>query len=65
MLENGGGLILFPASTPDAVKINQLYSQLGLGINSSFVGKVNGSDLKIKFDKTDFNHPVFQNIFQR
>ncbi len=37
---------------------------MGLTIRSSFVGKVNGGDLKIKFDKTDFNHPVFQNIFQ-
>ena len=63
-MKDGGGLILFPASTPDGVKLNQFYSQLGLGINSSFVGKVNRSDLKIKFDKTDFNHPVFQNIFQ-
>ena len=63
-IKDGGGLVLFPASVPDIVKLNQFYSQLGLGINSSFVGKVNSSDLKIKFDKTDFNHPVFQNIFQ-
>jgi hypothetical protein len=63
-LQNTGGLILFPSSTPDAVKLNQFYSQLGLGINLSFVGKVNNSELKIKFDKTDFNHPVFQDIFQ-
>jgi hypothetical protein len=63
-VRDGGGLMLFPASAPDVVKINHLYSQLGLGVNSSFVGKVNSSDLKIKFDKTDFNHPVFQNIFQ-
>ena len=63
-VKNGGGVILFPSSTPDAVKLTQYYSQLGLGINSSFIGKVNSDDLKIKFDKTDFNHPVFQNIFQ-
>ena len=63
-VREGGGLLLFPASAPDAVKINQLFSQLRLGINSSFVGKVNSSDLKIKFDKTDFNHSIFQNIFQ-
>ena len=62
--KEGGGLILFPNSTPDIVKLNQLYSQLGLGINSSFVGKVNNNDLMIRFDKTDFNHPVFKNIFQ-
>ena len=63
-VQNGGGVILFPSSNQDAVKLNQLYSQLGLRISSSFVGKVNSTDLKIKFDKTDFNHPVFQNIFQ-
>jgi uncharacterized membrane protein len=63
-LQNGGGVILFPSSNQDAAKLNQLYSQLGLRISSSFVGKVSSSDLKIKFDKTDFNHPVFQNIFQ-
>ena len=63
-VQNGGGVILFPSSNQDAVGLNQLYSQLGLRISSSFVGKVNSTDLKIKFDKTDFNHPVFQNIFQ-
>lgn len=63
-VQNGGGVILFPSSNPDADKLNQLYSQLGLTIRSSFVGKINSADLKIKFDNTDFNHPVFQNIFQ-
>ena len=63
-LQNGGGLILFPSSSPDVLKLNQLYAQLGLGINASLVGAVNSSNLKIKFDKTDFNHPVFQDIFQ-
>ena len=63
-VQNGGGVILFPSSNQDAARLNQLYSQLGLRISSSFVGKVNSTDLKIKFDKTDFNHPVFQNIFQ-
>ncbi len=63
-VQNGGGLILFPSSNQDAIRLNQLYAQLGLRISSSFVGKVSSTDLKIKFDKTDFNHPVFQNIFQ-
>jgi uncharacterized membrane protein len=63
-IQNGGGVILFPSSNPDAVRLNQLFSLLGLRISASFVGKVSANDLKIKFDKTDFNHPVFQNIFQ-
>lgn len=63
-IQNGGGLFLFPSSVPDQSTLNQFYSQLGLGVNSSFAGKVNSNDLKIKFDKTDFNHPIFQNVFQ-
>jgi hypothetical protein len=63
-LQDGGGLILFPSLNQDAVKLNQLCSQLGLKISASFAGKVSSNDLKIKIDKTDFNHPVFQNIFQ-
>ena len=31
-VQNGGGLILFPSSNQDAVRLNQLYSQLGLRI---------------------------------
>ena len=63
-VNNGGGLILFPSSNPDAVSFNRTLTQLGLGNAQAFVGKVNGSDIKINFDKTDFGHPVFQNIFK-
>jgi hypothetical protein len=35
-----------------------------LNISITFVGKISSSDLKIKFDKIDFNNPVFQNVFQ-
>jgi uncharacterized membrane protein len=63
-LENGGGVLIFPSSTSDANNLNQFYRQIGLNISNSFVGKPGSSDLKIKFDKIDFNHPVFQNIFQ-
>ncbi len=63
-LKNGGGLLIFPAANPDATKFNQLLIQLGLKVNTAFVGDTKKKDLKISFDKTDFNHPVFQNIFQ-
>jgi hypothetical protein len=63
-LENGNGVMLFPASAPDANSLNQFYQQIGIGNSNSFVGKPNNTDLKIKFDKIDFNHPIFQNIFQ-
>lgn len=63
-LENGGGVILFPSSTNDITSYNITLNQLNLGSCSAFAGKLNNSELKIRFDKTDFNHPVFQNIFQ-
>ena len=63
-INNGGGLILFPSALPDAVKFNQLCSQFELRTNALFAGKVNNNDLKIKFDKTDFDHPAFKDIFQ-
>lgn len=61
---SGGGLILFPASTPYISSFNRTLSQLNLGNSQSIVGNVGGGELRIKFDKTDFNHPVFQNIFK-
>lgn len=63
-VSNGGGLILFPSSNPDAASFNKTLIQLSLGNAQAFVGKVNGSDIKINFDKTDLDHPVFQNIFK-
>lgn len=63
-IENGGGVILFPSSNADANRLNQLYNQLGMNISTTFIGKTNSNDLQIKFDKIDFNHPIFQNLFQ-
>ncbi len=63
-LKSGGGIMLFPSSVSDVPKLNQFYRQIGLNISITFVGKISSSDLKIKFDKIDFNNPVFQNIFQ-
>lgn len=63
-LKNGGGLILFPSSDPEVAKINQFFNRIGLQVNATFVGDIGKTDLKIKFEKSDFNHPVFQNIFQ-
>ncbi len=63
-VSSGGGLILFPASIPDVSSFNRTLSKLNLGNCQSIVGNVGGDELRIKFDKTDFNHPMFQNIFK-
>jgi len=63
-ITNGGGLVLFPSSVVDIAAYNKTLNQLGLGNCMLLAGKINNSDLKIKFDKTEFNHTVFQNIFK-
>lgn len=63
-LGNGGGIILFPSSTNDIAAYNKTLTQFNIGSSLALVGKLNSNDLKIKFDKTDFSHPVFQNIFK-
>ena len=63
-VQNGGGLILFPSSNPDPINFNKSLSNFGITSTLSLVGKISSNDLNIKFDKTDFNHPVFQNIFK-
>lgn len=63
-LGNGGGIILFPSSTNDIAAYNKTLAQFNIGSSLALVGKLNSNDLKIKFDKTDFSHPVFQNIFK-
>lgn len=63
-ISNGGGLIVFPSSNSDIASFNSTIKLLGLGNTTAFVGKTSVGDIKIKFDKTDFDHPVFQNIFK-
>lgn len=63
-ISEGGGIILFPSSSPDVQKLNQLYSQLGFNIKSNFIGRVGNDDLKIKIDRTEFEHPLFKDLFQ-
>lgn len=61
---NGGGVLVFPASLPSLTSLNSFLSQLGLNKSQSLVGKINSTEFRTEFDKIDFNHPVFQNIFK-
>ncbi|HEY9187585.1 MAG TPA: BatA domain-containing protein [Ignavibacteria bacterium] len=60
-LHNGGGLILYSGKNDDITEINTFMTLLGLlkvksidNFNSSF----------ISFNKVDFEHPIFQGIFE-
>lgn len=62
-IENGGGVIIYPGSSSSVENYNNvLLKELNLPyINSSF-GNDNNS---YKFDKIDFEHPIFEGIFKQ
>ena len=61
-IENGGGVIIYPGSLSSIENYNNtLLKELDLPfINSSF----NNDNTPSKFDKIDFEHPVFEGIFK-
>ena len=59
----GGGLFLMPGSDGDLQSFKQLTSGLKLPTPSVSVGKINDTGSPVRFDKIDFENPVFQNIF--
>ena len=62
-VEKGGGLFLFPGSETSEENFQKLLNQLNLpSVQGTFGEKENRNDV-VNFDKTEFNHPVFQNIF--
>ncbi len=66
-VENGGGLFLFPGNDPDFVGTESGFQSLLNAINLPSIqgsfGEKENRDNVVNFDKTEFNHPVFQNIF--
>jgi len=63
-LSNGGGLIFFPSSLKNLSTLKQSLGALGLPIPTSLADGSNDPNSAVDFENTDFNHPVFQNIFQ-
>lgn len=60
-IENGGGVIVYPGKNTSPESLNALLTALELPpINGSY-GNENTS---YKFDKIDFEHPVFEGIFK-
>lgn len=60
-LSSGKGIIIFPSSATDGTGFNSSLSSIGISSVGSFVKMDNGQS--IHFSETDFNHPLFQNIF--
>jgi hypothetical protein len=62
-VENGGGVIIYPGSTASVDNYNNtLLKELGVPYINSAFGNDNNT---YKFDKIDFEHPVFEGIFKQ
>ncbi|HSP88791.1 MAG TPA: VWA domain-containing protein, partial [Ignavibacteriaceae bacterium] len=61
--ENGKGLFLFPGGESSVQGFKNLLDAINLPTVQGSFGKKDNRDNIVNFDKTEFNHPVFQNIF--
>lgn len=64
-VENGGGLLLMPAEQNDVSDFSNLTTKLGLPPSEGTVGKQNAINNAVIFDKIEYEHPIFQNIFSQ
>jgi len=64
-VNSGGSLLLMPGSNSDLNSFRNILTSLQLPVPASAAGSVNDIQNFAVFDKIDFNHPVFSNIFER
>lgn len=62
-VDNGGSILLMPGSKSTLQSYQKITSGLNIPSPIAAVGNVNSTTNEFKFDKIDFNHPVFQDIF--
>jgi len=64
-IESGGGLILFPGSNISDVSFQQILSFLNLSAEVKYSGIKNTNKNYFSFEKVDFEHPLFENLFSK
>ena len=62
-VKNGGGLFLMPGSEGDINGFKKITAALNIPSPVSAAGKINAADFSVRFDKTDFQHPVFEGLY--
>lgn len=62
--EQGGGVVLFPSSKINLDEFNNLLTNLGLPNAEGQIGLPDKTENPSMFQDTDFEHPLFKNIFQ-
>ncbi len=61
--ENGGGLFLMPGENTKLDDFKNVTSGFGAASPSALIGQLNKTDNFTRFDKIEFNHPIFDDIF--
>ncbi|QQS35211.1 MAG: BatA and WFA domain-containing protein [Ignavibacteriales bacterium] len=62
-VENGGGLFIIPASQTTALEYSSMLSGLNIQAGVAASGKIDDNSNPVKFDKIEFQHPVFADLF--
>ena len=62
-VESGGGLFLMPGENSSLENFKKITESLGISSPTKSVGKLNATENSVRFDKIEFNHPIFQDIF--
>ena len=62
-IKSGGSLFLMPGSASSLQEFQALTNKLNLPVATGTFGKINSADNTDSFDKIEFNHPIFKDIF--
>ena len=62
-ITNGGSLFLMPGSNSTLSNFQKITNGLNIPSPISAVGKINSDANPVKFDKVDFNHPIFRDLY--
>jgi Aerotolerance regulator N-terminal/von Willebrand factor type A domain len=62
--ESGHGLVLFPGSRSTLESFQTLCGNFGIAKPTSALGKPGSAQSVARFDKTDFQNPVFSDLFE-
>lgn len=63
-VEEGGRVILFPGSEIETNDFQLLLAGLGIRANAPQIGKPNSTETISYFNKVEYEHPIFTNLFE-
>jgi len=64
-IEAGGGMMIFPGAEARAEDYNALFAELQGGSFTGFSGNLGPGHSIAKFDRVDYEHPLFEGVFEQ